>query len=244
MQSALYVDSRAKSGGLSDASFEIDLRESVHLDSHGMRIDNLRVTNCWLTTELGKYIYFKDGSGGIQYYSVPEQAYNGSSLAAALQTATGRTTTYNPDDNSVTMSITAGQEWLSDAELKTYSTGFPAGATASAPLSLNTILGDATAGANLVWSFIKMAPYDYLFLRSRRLTVENSHDPSGRHDVLCQIPLVKGIGAVETGKTPDGVYMKLPTDLTLRTVDFYLTDWKGAVISLKGRPPSFEICFD
>ena len=221
MQTILYVDSRARSGGLSDASFEIDLRESVHLESHGMRIDNLRVTNCWLTTELGKYIYFKDGSGGIQYYSVPEQAYNGSSLAAALQTATGRTTTYNPDDNSVTMSITAGQEWLSDAELKTYSTGFPAGATASAPLSLNTILGDATAGANL-----------------------QSHDPSGKHDVLCQIPLVKGIGAVETGKTPDGVYMKLPTDLTLRTVDFYLTDWKNAVISLKGRPLSFEICFD
>ena len=114
----------------------------------------------------------------------------------------------------------------------------------SAPLSLNIVLGDATSGANLVWSFVKMAPYDYLFLRSQRLSVENSHDPSGRHNVLCQIPLVKGIGAVETGSTSEGVYMKLPSDLTLRTVDFQLTDWKGVCVNLRGRPLSFEICVD
>ena len=89
-----------------------------------------------------------------------------------------------------------------------------------------------------------MSPYDYIFLKSRRLTVENSHDPSGRHDVLCQIPLAKGYGAVETGKTPDGVYMKLPTDLTLRHIDFSLTDYKGNSVTLRGRPLSFEICFD
>ena len=244
MQTILYVDSRARTGG-SDSSFEINLRETVHLEAHGMRIDNLRVTNCWQTTELGKHIYYKNGSAGIQYYSVPEQAYTGTSLAAALQIATGRTTTYDPNTNSITQSITTGQEWLSDAEFTTYSTGFPAGAIATDPQSLNTVLGISTsASGNIIFSFVKMAPFDYLFLRSRRLTVENSHDPSGRHDVLCQIPLVKGYGAVETGKTPDGVYMKLPTDLTLRTLDFCLTDWKGAVVSLKGRPLSFGICFD
>ena len=100
-----------------------------------------------------------------------------------------------------------------DEELEQYSTGFPAGASASAPLSLNIILGDATAGASSVWHFAKMGPFDYLFLRSRRLSVENSHDPNGCRDVLCQILLVKGVGAVEISSTPDGFYMKLPTDL-------------------------------
>ena len=233
-----------RTGGLSDASFEIDLRESVHLEAHGLRIDNCRLTNSFYTTDLGKYIYYKNGSGGIQHYSIPEQAYTGTSLAAALQTATGRTTTYNPDNNSISQSITAGQEYLSDEALKSYATGFPTGAMPSAPLSLNIILGDADAGANLVWIFVKMAPYDYLFLRSRRLSVDNSHDPSGRHDVLCQIPLVKGYGAVEMSSTADGIYMKLPTDLVLRNIDFQITDYKGAVPNLRGRPLSLEICFD
>ena len=89
-----------------------------------------------------------------------------------------------------------------------------------------------------------MAPYEYLFLRSRRLTIDSCQDPNGRHDVIAQIPLTRGIGAVETGKTPDGVYMKLPNDLTLRNIDFSLTDYRGNDVNLRGRPLSLEICFD
>ena len=137
-----------------------------------------------------------------------------------------------------------GQEWLSDEALKAYSARFPAGATPSAPLSLNTVLGDAIVGSNLVWSFVKMAPYDYLFLRSRRLTIENCQDPNGRHDVIAMFPLSLGIGSVEQSATPEGVYMKMPNGLTLRNIDFSLTDYKGALVNLRGRPLSFEICFD
>ena len=79
-------------------------------------------------------------------------------------------------------------------------------------------------------------------LRSRRLTTENSEDPTGRHVVLAMIPLVKGIEAVESANTPDAVYMKCSRDLTLRTLDFELADWKGAVVNLCGRPISFELC--
>lgn len=91
---------------------------------------------------------------------------------------------------------------------------------------------------------MKMAPYDHVFLRSRRLTVENYHDPQGRHDVLATIPLTQGVGKVEEGKTPDDVYYKLARDLTLRTVDFQLTDYMGNVVDLRGRPLSFKLCFD
>ena len=98
--SVIYVDSRMKTSGLSDSSFSIDLRESVQLSDSTMRVDNIRLTNSFLTTDLGKYIYYKDGNGGLQYYAVPEMAYNGAELAAALQTATGRTTTYDANTNS------------------------------------------------------------------------------------------------------------------------------------------------
>ena len=88
-----------------------------------------------------------------------------------------------------------------------------------------------------------MAPYDYLFLRSRRLTVENSEGPSGRHDVLATMLLTKVIGTVETAATSDGIYMKLPRLLTLRNIDFELTDYLGNAFNFKGRPTNIELCF-
>ena len=158
-----------------------------------------------------------------------------------MQSATSRTTTYDPNTNAISQSITAGQEFLSDAALKAYSSGFPAGASATAPLSLNTILGDSTVvGGNLVWHMPCMAPCEYLFWRSRRLTCEGSHDPVGRHDVLACIPLVNGIGAVETTFFPHNVMMKCPPDLTLRSLDLQLTDYKGAVVNMRGLPLSFS----
>ena len=223
MQSVLYVDSRMRSDG-TDSSFTTSLRESMHLDSHGMRLDKIRFVNTFFTTDVGKHLYYGDGSGGIQHYTVPEQAYTGTQLAAAIQTATSRTTTYDSNTNALTQAIVVGQEWLSDAALKAFSTGFPAGATSVAPLSLNTVLGGATAGTDLVWGFVTMSPYEYLFLRSRRLTIENCQDPNGRHDVIAMIPLTRGIGAVEQAASPEGVYMKLANDLTLRNIDFSLAD--------------------
>ena len=75
--------------------------------------------------------------------------------------------------------------------------GLPARASGTFPLSINRVLGeDSSATGNLVWPFVKMAPYDYIFLRSRRLTVENNQDLAGRHDALCMIPHTKGLGLV------------------------------------------------
>ena len=244
MQSVIYVDSRMRSEG-TDSSFSIELLESLHLTEHGMRVDKLRITNSFLTTDIGKHVYYKDGSGGLTSHAIPEQAYTGSQLAAAMQTATSRTTTYDPNTNSITQAVTTGQEWLSDAALKAYSSGFPAGASNTEPFSLGAVLGaSTTVGSDHVWTFVKMSPYDYLFLRSRRLTVASSLDPSGRHDVIAQIPLTRGVGAVETASNPDGVYLRLPTDLVLRNIDFSLTDYNGKIVDLRGRSCSFELCFD
>ena len=98
------------------------------------------------------------------------------------------------------------------------------------------------ASNTIRWHFVKMSPYDCLFLRSRRLTVENPHDPLGRHDVLAKVPLAKGTGSVEISDSLDGVYHKLPSDRTLRTIDFEITD-KGNIADLRGGGPvRFEIC--
>ena len=126
MQSVLYIDSRKGQG--THSSFQIDLQESRHLDSHGMRLDKIRFVNTFFTTDLGAHLYYKDGSGGLQHFAVPEQAYTGALLAAAVQSATSRTTTYDANTNAITQAITAGEEWPSDEALKTYSAGFPTGA--------------------------------------------------------------------------------------------------------------------
>ena len=243
MQSVLYVDSRLRAAG-TEGDFTIELRETLQMQDHGVRVDKLRVTNSFFTTDLGRHIYYKSGTG-IQSFSIPEKAYTGTTLAAALQAATGRSTSYDADTNAITQTITTGQEWLSDAQLKTYSTGFPAGASPDNPKSLNQILGQGSSvTGNLVWSFVSMAPYDYLLLRSRSLTVENSEDLNGRHDVVAMLPLNKGIGAVEESSTPDGIYLKLPPNMPLKSIDFELSDYKGGSVNMRGRPISFELCFD
>lgn len=243
-QHTFYVDSRLRSSG-TDSDFEITLRESVHLDGHRLRVDHCRFVDSFFTTDLGKYVYYKDGSGGLQYFALPEQAYTGPRLAVALQTATGRTTTYSDQTNAITQAVVSGQEWLSDEELRAFSSGFAPGASAAAPLSLNAVLGPGTVvDGSLVWSFVKMSPYDHVFLRSRRLTVENSHAPNGAHDVLCMIPLEQGVGRTVVGKSPDGVAQELPADLVLKTVDFKLTDYKGAAVNLRGRSLSFQLTLE
>ena len=243
MQAIINVDSRIRSHG-TDSAFSIDLRESLNLGDHQVRVGSCQFSNSFYTTDIGANLYYKNGAT-IQSYTIPLRAYTGTSLAAAMQTSTGRNSSYDPDSNSITQTITTGQEWLSDVALKAYSTGFPAGASSTDPRSLNGVLGDSSSvTGNLVFNFVKMSPYDYLFLRSRRLTVENSHDPNGRHDVLLKSMLVKGIGGMETASSPDGVYMRLSRDMTLRAIDFQLTDFRGNLVNMRGRPMSFELCFD
>ena len=228
-----------------NSNFEIVLREPVALEGARVRFDNIRFVDSFYTTAIGKHIYFKDGSGGITAFALPEQAYTGARLAAAIQTASGRTTTYNDLTNQIVQVVVAGQEWLSDEELRGY-TAFPAGASSSAPQSINSILGPAFVDAdtgNLIWGFVKMSPYDHVFLRSRRLTLENSHGPQGEHHTLAMIPITEGIGRTVVGQTPDNVYYGVG-DTVLRHIDFQLEDYLGSPVDLRGRSLSFVITID
>ena len=67
MQSILYVDSTMRASG-TEGDFSIELRETLQLNDHGVRVDKLRVTNSFLTTDLGRHIYFRDPGRG--WYSI------------------------------------------------------------------------------------------------------------------------------------------------------------------------------
>ena len=243
---AIYVDSRLRASG-TDSNFEILLRETVHLESARVRVDNIRFVDSFFTTDLGKYVYYKKPliPGSFTYYDIPEQAYTGAKLAAALQAVTGRTTVYTEATNSLAQVAVPNLEWLSDEELRGYTSGFPPGASPTNAMSLNSILGPAFTENNVVtWSFCKMPPYDHIFLRSKRLTCNNVHGPRGEHDLLAMIPLSEGIGRVQVGSSALGVYHDLPDNLTLRHLDFQLTDFMGNVVNLRGRSLSFQLTFD
>ena len=113
-------------------------------------MDHLTFTDSFLTTDAGSNLYFSNGAGGLTTVAVSEGAYTSESLASAIQTATGRSTSYNALTNSLTHTIVAGQGWLSDEQLKGYSSGFPSGASAQDPQSLNAVLGDGANAATQV----------------------------------------------------------------------------------------------
>ena len=118
MTTTLYVDSRSAAPG-SDSDFQVTLRETVHIRPGArLRVDKVRFVDSFLTTDMGKYIYYKDGMGSLVYYALPEAAYSGTRLAAQIEVATGRGTKYQESTNSLTQVVFGGQEWLSDADLK------------------------------------------------------------------------------------------------------------------------------
>jgi hypothetical protein len=244
MTTVIFADSRMRTSG-TDSDFEVDLRETIHLSNARLRVDKLTFTDSFLTTDAGAHLYFSNGAGGISHVSIPEGAYTGPTLAVAIQVATGRTTTYNSTTNAVAHTIVAGQGWLNDKQLEAFSVGFPAGASAQDPKSLNAVLGDGENGATqVVWSFVRMAPYSYVFLKSSKLRCVDHHGPRGTHDILCTVPLVQGVGSQVEASSPDGVYYDLQGEISIRGFDLSLTDWLGRSVNLRGRPLAMQLTFD
>ena len=159
MTQVIWVDSRTRVSG-TDSDFEISLRETVHLSDARVRIDHLSFTDSFYTTDAGQNLYFAAPGSGFTSVSVPEACYTGFTLAAAIEAATGRDTTYSVLTNRISHVLASANEpWLSDEELAGRTGSFPAGASSSDPRSLNTVLGEgANSGSTVTWSFVRMAP--------------------------------------------------------------------------------------
>ena len=236
MGQVVWVDSRSRISG-SDSRFEIGLRESLHIrEETRVRVDKCTFVDSFLTTDCGKYLYFASPAG-FSYVSVPEGAYTGPALASAIQLATGRTTTFSLLTNSIVHTLaSATQQWLSDADLASRTGAFPPSASSTNPLSLNQILGDGqNVGTTVTWSFVRMSPYTVLYLRSNMLRCSDHHGPMGTHNILCSIPLTRGVGSSVEASSPDNVYYSLAGKSSIRTFDIELTDYMGRAVNLRGR---------
>ena len=186
MTTTIYVDSRAAAFG-TGSDFSITLRETVHINPGArIRVDKVRFIDSFLTTDLGHYLYYRDANDDFRHMEIPDQAYTPTRLAAAIQNATGRTTTYTESTNQIQQIVHPGSEILSDDELKQYSlAGFPPGASHMFPRSLNSILGPSfTENGFITFMFPKMSPYDDLYLKSSKLSCQNIHGVFGDHDVV------------------------------------------------------------
>ena len=227
-------------------AFEVALRESVHLSDARVRVDKLTFADSFLTTDLGSNLYFADGNNGFTCVTVPDAAYTGFSLAQAIKDATGRDCVYNVLTNTLVHVLqSADKPWLSDADVALRTGTYPSGASASNVRSLNEVLGEGTiSGIFVTWSWIRLAPYDVLYLRSSRLRCENHHGMRGDHDILCSIPLTQGVGSQIEAQTPTNVYYTLAGGSSCRTMDFRLTDALGRDVNLRGRALNFQLIFE
>ena len=245
MTQVIWVASNQRVSG-TDSDFEISLRETMHLSDARMRVDKLTFADSFYTTDLGANLYFAAPDNSFSHVSVPDGAYTGFTLAAAIKAATGRDCVYNVLTNSMTHVLqSADRPWLSDAQIGSRTGTFPAGASAGNVRSLNEILGEGiVSGIFVTWPWIRVAPYDVLYLRSNRLRCENHHGPRGTHDILCSVPLTQGIGSQVEAHSPVGVYYNLAGGSSCRTMDFRLTDALGRAVNLRGRPLSFQLIFE
>jgi hypothetical protein len=246
MSTSLYIDSRYRSSG-SASDFQYQLSESLNLHAARLRVDKIRFTDSFYTIEdSNKYIYFKGVGDALTVFELQVMAYSGVRLATQLQSKTGRTASYSDATGDLTMAHDSSAPLLTDAQLRLYpASSFPASASPTDPRSCNNILGEGEIdGAQIVFRFLSMAPYQDLYLRSSALACKNIRGPAHTHDILCKIPLSEGIGRVVTGATPDNVYYELPQSVSLRTLDFRLTDHRGISVNLRGGSLSFQLVFD
>ena len=70
----------------SDSDFEVDLGESLRLQSDArLAVYKIRLADSFLSTDRGRYLYWIDAAlGTLNWASLPDGAYTGARLAATL----------------------------------------------------------------------------------------------------------------------------------------------------------------
>ena len=77
------MGSRKRVAG-ADSDFEVDLGESLHLQSDArLAVYKIRLADSFLSTDRGRYLYWVDAAlGTLNWALLPEGAYTGARLAA------------------------------------------------------------------------------------------------------------------------------------------------------------------
>ena len=241
----LYVDSRTKIKG-HHADFSISLPEQMTLRGARLFVDAIRTTDTFPTvSSRNRYVYFLNGSGGLNAYALTPGAYTGTTFAAELAAKSGRSCTYQPSSNSIQLGYAEGTRVVwKDEELSGFvASSFPFGATSHDPKSINDILGgDAVVsgdGTTITFPFVTMAPLQDLYLTSHQLMVHESFMPKGQRYALAKLALPGGFGTTVQGTSPSDCWYDLGEHLTLKEIDFQLRDYRGMIVPLLA-PISFQ----
>ena len=111
----IYVDSRKRVAG-SDSDFEVDLGESLHLQSDArLAVYKIRLADSFLSTDRGRWV--DAALGTLNWASLPEGAYTGPRLAAWIS-SNFATATYSETTNSLSVAYDGNRLILNDLELR------------------------------------------------------------------------------------------------------------------------------
>ena len=244
----IYCDSRKRVAG-DDASFEMDIGETIHLQT-GAKLSVLKfhVADAFLSTDRGQFLYWEDAAlGTLNWATLPVGAYTGARLAAWIS-SNYAAATYVAETNEIQVAYDGNRRVLQDAELRDRFPGtgsYPAGASASKPLSINHLLGPSFIdGALQVFVFVTMNAYSELYLRCS--TLANAAEIKGPlgSDIICKLIVDKGVGFIMQTRTDEGHYVRLHGPITLRYLRFKLTDVDGNVVNTRGTSVSFALFLD
>ena len=102
----------------SDSDFEVDLGESLHLQSDArLAVYKIRLADSFLSTDRGRYLYWVDAAlGTLNWALLPEGAYTGARLAAWIS-SNFATATYSETTNSLSVAYDGNRLILNDLEL-------------------------------------------------------------------------------------------------------------------------------
>ena len=245
MSTTIYVDSRKRVAG-DDASFEMDIGETIHLQTGAkLSVFKFRVADAFLSTDRGQYLFWIDEAlQTLNWATLPVGAYTGTRLAAWIS-SNYAAATYVAETNMIQIAYDGNRRVLQDAELRDRFPGtgsYPAGASATRPQSISHLLGPSFIdGALQIFTFVTMAPYNELYLRCSTLaTAADIKGPLGS-DILCKMIIDKGVGHTMQTRTDEGHFVKLHGPITLRTLRFKVTDVDGNVVNTRGTSVSFVI---
>ena len=160
---AIYVDSRKRVAG-SDSDFEVDLGESLHLQSDArLAVYKIRLADSFLSTDRGRYLYWVDAAlGTLNWALLPEGAYTGARLTAWIS-SNFATATYSKTTNSLSVAYDGNRLILNDLELRQQfpdAADYPAAPPASPtkPFSVDHMLGPSfVSGGQQVFEFVRIS---------------------------------------------------------------------------------------
>ena len=171
----IYVDSRKRVAG-SDSDFEVDLANSLHLQSDArLAACKIRIADSFLSTDRGRYLCWVDAAlGTLNWALLPEGAYRGARLAAWIS-SNFAAATYSETTNSLSVAYDGNRLILNDLELQQQPDAvdvYPTSPAASPtkPFSIDHMLGPSfVSGGQQVFEFVRMMVYSEVYLRCPQL---------------------------------------------------------------------------